>query len=50
MEKMLIVVWRDVIIDYLVIYEHMGCEVVRNATAEELKQYWGVRERDKKTD
>lgn len=50
MEKMLIVVWRGVIVDYLSICRHLGCEIVREANADELKQYWSVRERDKEID
>ena len=38
---MRIVVWRGVIVDYMLITDLIGNgEVIRSATAEEIKRYW----------
>lgn len=48
-EKITIVVWRGVIVDYMFITHLIGeNEIIIPAKAEEIKAYWDVRERDKK--
>ena len=50
LEKITIVVWRGVIVDYMFITGLIGeNEIIVPARPGEIKAYWDVRERDKET-
>ena len=51
MEKMTIVVWRGVIVDYLLVRDWIGeNEIIIPATSDEIRRYWDERKRDKEVD